>query len=124
MKHMKKVRSTHLPSAHSGAGTPDNALSRRHFLQRAAQVGVAIMLPQIVPGRVLGRDGGVAPSERIVMGGIGIGNRGSYDLDCFLPQQDVQFVAICDVKEARRQAVKKRADSRYNNTDCAMYRDM
>jgi hypothetical protein len=58
------------------------------------------------------------------MGGIGIGNRGSYDLDCFLPQNDVQFVAICDVKAARREAVKKRADARNNNTDCAMYRDL
>jgi hypothetical protein len=82
------------------------------------------MAPQIIPGAVLGKDGGVAPSERIVMGGIGIGNRGSYDLDCFLPQTDVQFVAICDIKEARRKAVKARADARYNNQDCAMYRDL
>src|SRR3954468_15344203 len=73
--------------------------TRRSFLKAAAQFGALLALPQIVPGRVLGKDGGVAPSERIVMGGIGIGNRGSYDLDCFLPQQDVQFVAICDVKE-------------------------
>src|SRR5437763_1765874 len=72
--------------------------TRRNFLKTALQLSAALMVPQIVPGRVLGRDGGVAPSERIVMGGIGIGNRGSYDLDCFLPQQDVQFVAICDVK--------------------------
>jgi hypothetical protein len=99
-------------------------VTRRGFLKTAAQVGAFLTLPQIVPGRVLGRDGGVAPSERIVMAGIGIGNRGSYDLDCFLPQQDVQFVAICDVKEARRQAVKKRIDARNNNTDAVMYRDM
>ncbi len=98
--------------------------NRRSFLKRAAQLSAVLLAPQIVPGRVLGRDGGVAPSERVVMGGIGIGNRGSYVLDCFLPQADVQFVAICDVKEARRQAVKKRADARYNNRDCAMYRDL
>lgn len=99
-------------------------VTRRGFLKTAAQVGALLTLPQIVPGRVLGRDGGVAPSERIVMAGIGIGNRGSYDLDCFLPQQDVQFVAVCDVKEARRQAVKKRIDARNNNTDCTTYRDL
>ena len=40
------------------------------------------------------------------MGGIGIGGRGGYDLSCFLPQPDVQFLAVCDVKAARRQAVK------------------
>jgi hypothetical protein len=99
-------------------------VTRRSFLKLAAQLGALAAVPQIVPGSVLGRDGGVAPSERIVMGGIGIGNRGSYDLDCFLPQNDVQFVAVCDVKAVRREAVKKRADARYGNTDCATYRDL
>ncbi|RMF87577.1 MAG: gfo/Idh/MocA family oxidoreductase, partial [Planctomycetota bacterium] len=48
---------------------------------------------------MLGRDGAVPPSERIVLGGIGIGRRGTYDLGCFLEQPDVQFVAVADVKE-------------------------
>jgi hypothetical protein len=39
------------------------------------------------------------------VGGIGIGNRGTYDLGCFLEQKDVQFAAVCDIKEARRNAV-------------------
>jgi hypothetical protein len=117
---MKQVDQTNRPSR-SGLESP---LNRRSFLKTAAQVSAAMLVPQIVPGSVLGRDGGVAPSERIVMGGIGIGNRGSYVLDCFLPQQDVQFVAVCDIKETRRQAVKKRADGRYNNQDCATYRDL
>lgn len=119
---MKNVNSREpSPNRRSDKSVPVN---RRSFLKTAAQVGALLIVPQIVPGRVLGRDGGVAPSERIVMGGIGIGNRGSYVLDCFLPQQDVQFVAVCDVKEARREAVKKRADARYNNQECATYRDM
>jgi hypothetical protein len=80
--------------------------------------------PQIVPGAVLGRDGGVAPSERIILGAIGIGNRGSYVLGCFLGEPDVRFVAICEVRGDRRQAVKRRADARYGNSDCAMYRDL
>ncbi len=80
--------------------------------------------PQMVRGAVLGRDGGVAPSERIVLGGIGIGNRGTYDLGCFLEEPDVRFVAICDVKAARREAIKKKADDKYGNQDCAMYRDL
>ncbi len=56
----------------------------------------------IIPSSALGRDGAVAPSERIVVGGIGIGNRGTYDLGCFLEQKDVQFAAVCDIKETRR----------------------
>ena len=66
----------------------------------------------------------MAPSNRIVLGGIGIGNRGTYDLGCFLPEPDVQFVAVCDVKAARRDAVKRIADAKYGNQDCATYRDM
>jgi predicted dehydrogenase len=57
------------------------------------------------------------------VGGIGIGNRGSYDLECFLQQPDVQFAAVCDVKEGRRAAVKKRADEHHGNDRCATYRD-
>lgn len=97
-------------------------LSRRGFL-KAAAVGSVLGAPQVVPGRVLGKDGAVSPSERIVVGGIGIGNRGTYDLGCFLEQGDVQFVAVCDIKEARRTAVKKMADKKYGNNDCTTYRD-
>ena len=92
-------------------------------MKTAISVGAAVMAPQIIPSSALGRDGAVAPSERIVLGGIGIGNRGTYDLGCFLEQPDVQFVAVCDVKEARRQAVKQIADQKYGNQDCAMIRD-
>jgi hypothetical protein len=82
------------------------------------------MAPQIVRGAVLGRDGGVAPSERIVLGGIGIGGRGTYDLGCFLEEPDVKFVAVCDVKAARRESIKRKADTKYGNQDCATYRDL
>ena len=98
-------------------------IHRRRFLKSTAAAGAAVMAPQIIPSSALGKDGAVAPSERIVMGGIGIGNRGTYDLSCFLPQRDVQFAAICDIKERRRLAVKKTADKKYGNTACAMYRD-
>jgi len=104
--------------------TPGIHLNRRRFLQRAAQAGALLALPQVVPATALGKDGRVAPSERIVLGGIGIGNRGSYDLGCFLHEPDVQFVAVCDVKAARRKAVKEMADNKYGNQDCATYLDM
>jgi predicted dehydrogenase len=99
-------------------------MTRRAFFARSAGAGAALALPTIIPASALGRDGAVAPSERIVLGAIGIGNRGSYVLGCFLDEADVQFVAICDVKAARREAVKKRADEKYGNPDCRMYRDL
>src|SRR5215218_10043959 len=96
--------------------------SRRRFIKSAlAAAGAASMAPTIIPSSTLGRDGAVAPSERITVGGIGIGNRGTYDLGCFLEQKDVQFVAVCDIKAARRTAVKKMVDERYGNEGCGMY---
>ncbi len=98
--------------------------SRRQFIRTTlAAAGAASVAPMIIPSSALGRDGAVAPSERVVIGGIGIGNRGTYDLGCFLEQKDVQFVAVCDVKEARRVAVKKIADEKYGNENCSMHRD-
>jgi len=101
-----------------------SALSRRRFLKTAAAAAsTVIAAPTIIPSSALGRDGSVPPSERVTVGGIGIGNRGTYDLGCFLEQKDVQFVAVCDVKEARRTNVKKIADTKYGNADCKTYRD-
>jgi predicted dehydrogenase len=98
-------------------------VARRGFLKTTLQAGALLAAPRVIPASALGRDGTVAPSERITLGGIGIGNRGTYDLGCFLGEPDVQFVAVCDVKETRRTAVKRMADERYGNQDCAMYRD-
>jgi predicted dehydrogenase len=103
--------------------TQPNRTNRRRFMKTALSVGAAVMAPQVIPGSALGKDGAVAPSQRITVGGIGIGNRGTYDLTCFLEQADVQFLAVCDVKEQRRQAVKKMADEKYGNSDCDTYRD-
>ena len=100
-----------------------NSLNRRDFLKGSLAASAAVAAPTIIPASALGLEGTVPPSERVVVGGIGIGNRGTYDLGCFLEQPDVQFAAVCDVKEARRVAVKKIADDRQKNGDCAMYRD-
>lgn len=97
--------------------------SRRWFLKTAVQAGAALAAPQIIPAAVLGKEGAAPPSEQIVLGGIGIGNRGTYVLGCFLQEPDVRFVAVADVKAARREAVKKRVDTKYGNQDCATYRD-
>ncbi|MCX5648960.1 MAG: Gfo/Idh/MocA family oxidoreductase [Planctomycetota bacterium] len=98
-------------------------LNRRRFLKKAVQAGALLAAPYVISSAVLGKDGVVAPSNRITVGGIGIGSRGTSDLGCFLQEPDVQFLAVCDVKAARRDAVKKMADSKYGNQDCATYRD-
>ena len=99
-------------------------MPRRQAIKTALSVaGAATLAPMFVPASALGRNGTVAPSERIVIGGIGIGRRGTYDLGCFLEQPDVQFVAVCDIKEKQRLKVKKIADTKYGNNNCATYRD-
>jgi len=98
--------------------------SRRQFLKRASLAGVAIAVPTIVPSSALGLNGAVPPSERIVMGGLGVGGRGTYVLKWMLPEKDVQFVAICDAKKSSRESVKRVIDNHYGTQDCQMYPDM
>ena len=98
--------------------------NRRDFFRASAAAGATLALPTIIPASALGRDGAVAPSERIVLGGLGIGPRGTTDLKCFLKNADVQFVAVADLQKTRRQAVKTLVDGTYGNQDCVIYRDM
>ena len=69
--------------------------SRRRFLKASTCFAV----PFIVPAAALGR-GGVAPSERINFGVIGLGGRGTYLLDSLLKSDAVRVVAISDVQHA------------------------
>jgi len=110
----------HLPKTASAAA----GLARREFLKRAALACGTVALPQITPSSALGLDGATPPSERLVMGGIGIGGRGGYDLSILLQFPEVQFVAVCEVQKERRDAAKQTIDSRYGNKNCATYRDL
>jgi len=69
--------------------------TRRRFLQQAAGgAATALALPTLVPSSVFGA---AAPSERIHVAFIGLGNQSTIDLPAFLEQPDVQVVAVCDV---------------------------
>ena len=41
-----------------------------------------------------------------------------------LSEKDVQFVAICDARKVRREAIKQNVDQHYGNSDCQMYPEM
>jgi predicted dehydrogenase len=78
----------------------------------------------IVPSYVLGqRAGAVAPSDKILFGGIGIGSRGAHVLSKLLKIEQAKFIAICDVRNERREAIKSIADKNYGDNDCKMYGD-
>jgi predicted dehydrogenase len=99
-------------------------LKRRDFLKLSLQAGAAAALPTIIPSSALGKDGAVAPSERIVMAQIGYGGRGRQMLDNFLPWPQVRFVAACETQLQRLNDCKQRIDAQYGNADCAVYRDL
>jgi len=104
--------------------TSPGATTRRAFVQKSlVATGVAVA-PLIVPARVLGRGGGTAPSNQIALGGIGIGPRGRQDLTSMMAEQDVRYIATCDVQKSLRESVKAMADEHYGNKDCTMYRDL
>ena len=67
--------------------------SRRRFLSQAT---AALAAPTILPSGLLGQN---APSKRVAMGFIGMGNRGMGVMEAFLRHPEVQGVAVCDVDE-------------------------
>ena len=59
-------------------------LSRRQFVAGAVAAAVA---PSIIPASALGKDNQLAPSERITIGMLGVGNRGTSSWQAMRPKQ-------------------------------------
>lgn len=95
--------------------------TRREFLKTTAFV---LAMPTIIPASALGRDGHVAPSNRIALGAIGIGPRGRMVMRSFLKYPDAHFLSVCDVQKTNRDSAKAIIDREYKNTDCHATSDM
>ena len=76
-----------------GSQMLENSISRRKFLAQTATAAVGLT---IVPRRVLGGAGYVAPSDKINIAFIGVGSQGLRVMLKFLREPDVQGVAVCD----------------------------
>lgn len=108
-------------------------VSRRRFLKQTGGVLGAVGFPYVVWSSALGKWGHVAASERIVIGGIGMGGQGLGNMTGndyagaptggFLGQDDVQVVAVCDVDAKRRDRAKDVINKKYGNKDCKTYGD-
>lgn len=94
--------------------------TRRSFLKKT---GAAFGVPFIITSAALGNSERPAASDRIVMGGIGIGNMGRGDQGAFLNRKDVQYVALSDVRDEVREKSKAGVDGHYKNSDCQSYND-
>ncbi len=90
-------------------------ISRRQFLGGTL---AAITAPTIIPGSALGLDGRPSPGNRITIGCIGMGGRGTGDMQGFLSFEQVQVVAVCDVRKPHVEKAKSIVNDRYGNKSC------
>jgi len=99
--------------------------TRRDFLKRSATVATgALILPQIIPSTAMGMGGKLPPSDRIVMGAIGVGSQGQSNMRDFIKlNHQVQYVAVCDVDAKHAAEAKEMADVDNKNKDCRIYGD-
>jgi predicted dehydrogenase len=99
--------------------------TRRDFLKRSAAIAAgALILPQLIPSTALGMGGKLPPSDRIVVGAIGTGQRGMANLRDFLGRLNVvQFVSVCDVDINHAVRAKEMIDKANKNSDCRVYGD-
>lgn len=99
-------------------------LTRRQFIKSNILAALAASaFPAIIPSSALGKDGAVAPSERVVLGAVGVGERGQAVLKHFLQQKQCQVVALCDVKRDVLQAARTIVDKAYDSNDCLICED-
>jgi hypothetical protein len=71
--------------------------NRRDFIKTSAMAAAAFM---IVPRHVLGR-GFVAPSDRLIVAGIGVGGKGQSDIAMFHKSGKANIGFLCDVDTRR-----------------------
>ena len=98
-------------------------LSRRRFILSSTKVlATGVAAPSLIPASVLGRGQAAAPSERINMGFIGLGNQGrghifgsgwTYVPGGYIARKDVQVLAVCDVRTDRLQSTQNAANKLY-----------
>jgi predicted dehydrogenase len=96
----------------------ESGVSRRGFLKGVA---AAITGPAILAGCATTGAKRAAPSERVVMAGVGMGWMGTENIAQFLKLKDVQVVAVCDVDQNHLAAGRDMVNEAYGNKDCATY---
>jgi len=81
--------------------------TRREFIKKTALTTSALALGTSIPAKVIGAN------DKIRMGFIGVGNRGSQLLDEFMTNADVQVAALCDVYEPYLQRDHSKVSKRF-----------
>src|SRR3984885_929144 len=104
----------------------DDMLSRRELGRLLAGAAVAVAVPLIVPGRLLGAE---APSNRLRIGQIGCGRIAQvHDVPAVLKSGSADYVAVCDLDSRRAADSKEQMAAFYRKAgraapDIHMYSD-
>ena len=103
---------------------PTPNLTRRNLFRAAGAVAAAAVVgPYIVPASARGAERIPSPSNRVTMGWIGVGGRGSALLSNFLGIKDAQVLALCDVKKAARDRAQAAVNKQYDNQSATTFVD-
>ena len=87
--------------------------SRRSFLKTTLRGGVGLaLLPNLIPGRLLGAD---SPAKKIQVAQIGCGRMGRSDLGNVMNESLARVVAVCDLDSRRLAAGKKMVENYYTD---------
>jgi predicted dehydrogenase len=95
------------------------SLDRRKFLKAA---GSAAILPVVLPA-FGAQSSPTSANNRINLGVIGMGWQGTGNTQSFLPLEDCQVVAACDIDTSHLQGAVKMINDAYGNQDCKGYHD-
>lgn len=85
--------------------------SRRNFLKNTSFAAAGFM---IVPRHVLGGKGYIAPSDKLLVAGIGVGGKGESDIANFAKSGKADIAFLCDVDDVRAaNSVKRFPKAKY-----------
>jgi predicted dehydrogenase len=89
--------------------------TRREFIKKTASTtaGMTVGLSAFTSPKAMGTPGA---NDRIRMGFIGLGNRGSQLLNWFMENKDVEVAALCDVYKPYTERDRKKVDPRWVKT--------
>ncbi len=97
-----------------------NRSTRRAFLRSALAAASA---PCLIPAAAMGAGGAVAPSNKITLGALGVGDQGKRDMLALLNHDDLRVTAICDVNQRHVSAARRIIADRYGKPDVKVFSD-
>ncbi len=94
-------------------------LSRKKFLKNSVLTAAAFT---IVPRHVLGGAGFTAPSDKLLIAGVGVGGKGESDINSFANSGKAEIAFLCDVDDRRAaNSIKRFPKAKYYKDWREMY---